>query len=171
MNKIRTGVILGLLIIIMIGGVALIFKLNTASYPIEITLPTPSLGITISISGEVQNPGEYDLNEGSQAVDAVEAAGGFTPNADPSAIDLARLLRNGAQVYVPRTGERPPLININTADAAILDTLDGIGPTLAQRIIEYRVQNGPFKYVEELKNVKGIGDSLFGKIKDKIMVH
>ena len=171
MEKLRTPIILALLIAILAGGVVFFLRQNTASYPIEITLPPLSEEIEIHVSGEVQNPGIYTLNEGARVADAIGAAGGFAPDADQSAINLARNLRDGAQVHVPKTGESSQRININTADVWLLDALPGIGETLAERIIEYRIQNGPFESIDDLQKVKGISTSTFEKIKDKITVH
>lgn len=116
------------------------------------------------------NPGVYKLQQGDLLADAVEAAGGFTLEADSGAINLAAPLRDGEQVHVYRVGEIPQKININTAEAWLLQALPGIGETLAQRVVDYRTANGPFFSIEGLKNVEGIGSSVFEKLKDKITV-
>jgi len=170
MSKIRLVLIIGLLIAIIAGGVVLILKLNTASYPIEITLPTPSQEIEVYVSGAVQTPGLYVVNEKARVADAIDAAGGFTPDADQEAVNLARSLRDGAQIQVPRTGESSQLIDINTAEAWLLTALPGIGDTLAERIMAYRVQSGPFESIDDLKKVEGIRDATYEKLKDKITV-
>ena len=170
MSKIRIGLIIGLLIAIIAGGVVLILKLNTASYPIEITLPTPSQEIQVYVSGAVQTPGLYVLNEKARAADAIEAAGGFAPDADQAAVNLARNLRDGDQVQVPKTGESSQLIDINTAEVWLLSALPGIGDTLADRIVTYRIQNGPFESIDDLKKVEGIRGATYEKLKDKITV-
>jgi competence protein ComEA len=170
MNKIRVGVIIGLLIVIIAGGVVLILKLNTESHSIEITLPTPSQEIEVYVSGEVPNPGVYVLNEEARVADAVEAAGGFASGADQAAINLARSLRDGAQVHVPKVGESSQLININAADAWLLEVLPGIGETLAQRIVDYRAEHGPFESIDDIKKVEGIHETTYEKLKDKITV-
>lgn len=147
--------------------------------------PTPGPRIGVDMIGAVQQPGVYYLESPARIVDAIEAAGGFAPDADREKINLASHLTDGQQVRVPRVGElaqtepAAPLdagssattvVNINQADAAALDTLDGIGPTTAAAIVEYRTTSGPFKRIEEIQDVKGIGPALFSKIKDHISV-
>ncbi|WP_422444621.1 helix-hairpin-helix domain-containing protein [Thermoanaerobacterium sp. DL9XJH110] len=152
--------------------------------------------IMVYVTGAVKNPGVYTLEEGKRVKDAIEAAGGNLPEADLLRLNLAQKLRDEDKLYVPRVGEFPEgqeepgggntgmagatvgissfsdnKININTADLVELDTLPGIGPTTAQKIIDYRNQNGPFKSIEEIKNVSGIGDKKFEEIKDKIKVN
>jgi competence protein ComEA len=112
-------------------------------------------------------------------VDAVAAAGGFTDVADQSGINLARFVTDGEQLRVPAIGEVPPapagttaggLVNLNTADAAALETLPRVGPALATRIIEWRDANGGFGSIDDLKNVTGIGDKTFDGLKDLVTV-
>jgi competence protein ComEA len=131
----------------------------------------------------------YALAEGSRVKQAVEAAGGFTANADRDRVNLAAGLADGEQLYVPRVGEAVPAtvaaprptpraqstgpagpVNINTASLVELDTLPGIGPALAQRIIDDRTANGPFQSPEDIKRVHGIGDALYEQIKGLIVV-
>jgi competence protein ComEA len=115
--------------------------------------------------------------------DAITAAGGATDEADLDRINLATKLADQMQVYVPSQGEAAvPVssgsalgaatdkININTASAEELDKLPGIGPSLANAIIDYRTKNGPFQQIEDINDVKGIGDALFEKIKEQITV-
>ena len=170
MAKLRIPIILALLAVILAGGITLILKQNTSSYPVEIELPTPSKEIEIYVSGEVKIPGLYTLNETARIADAIEAAGGFTVEADESTVNLASTLRDGDHVYVCKEGESSMRININTADAWLLEALPGIGPATAEAIIEYRTENGPFTTIDGLKSVKGIGDSTFEKLADKITV-
>ena len=161
--------------------------------------PTPSPVITptftpaplrVYVTGAVLHPDVYRLAPGSIVKEAIAAAGGATDDADLNRINLAQELRDQQQVYVPRTGESdapPPVIggepsppsggsapagkvNINTATAEELDTLPGIGPAIAQRIIDYRTVNGPFKSIEEITLVSGIGDATYEKFKDRIAV-
>ena len=110
-------------------------------------------------------------------VDAVNKAGGLTDFADADAVNLAEPLTDGQHIHIPTkeiflsqnaAAAQSDLININTADVERLATLKGIGPALAQRIIDYREQNGSFKTVDEIKNVRGIGDKKFAAFKDKI---
>jgi competence protein ComEA len=129
----------------------------------------------------VHRLGSYTLPLGSRIDDAVRAAGGPTADADLERINLAQILRDGQHIHVPRVGEVLPTptpyglsaggrIDINLADAALLETLPGIGPTIAQRIIEYREMNGPFETAEQIQDVKGIGPTIFERIKDQITV-
>lgn len=135
--------------------------------------------IVVYVSGAVAKPGVVSLAGNARAIDAVQAAGGLAADADAEKINLAQPLRDGMQVNVPHsgTGVAPPgaagrgtggRININTASVAELDSLPGIGPALAQRIIEYRTSHGPFTAPEDLKNVSGIGESKFERLKDRI---
>lgn len=148
------------------------------------TTPTPGARIGVDVIGAVQQPGVYYLESPARIVDAIKAAGGFAPDADREKINLASHLTDGQQVRVPRVGEpaqtepaetsaadsADSTININQADAATLDTLDGIGPATAEAIVEYRTTSGPFKRIEDIQDVKGIGPTLFSKIKDQITV-
>jgi len=171
MEKFRTPVILALLIAIIAGGAVFVLRQTPATYPIEIILPPPSPAIEVYVSGEVQNPGIHILNVGARVAEAIEAAGGFGPDADRDAINLARKLRDGAQIHVLRIGEAPQRVNINTADAWLLRFLPGIGAVLSERIIEHRTEHGPFESIDELKMVEGIRTATFEKLKDKITVH
>lgn len=171
MKNLGTAIILMLLVAIIAGGV--LFSIRQASaptYPIEIILPPPSLKIEVYVRGEVKNPGIHVLKAGGRASDAIAAAGGFTPQADRDAINPARRLRDGAQVHVRNIDEAPQRININTADAWLLDALPGIGDILAARIIEHRTEHGPFTSIEELKEVRGIRTETFDRLTDKIEV-
>ncbi|MDY7041567.1 MAG: helix-hairpin-helix domain-containing protein, partial [Chloroflexota bacterium] len=151
--------------------------------------PTP-VPLRVYVTGAVANPDVYFLEAGCIVRDALVAAGGANADADLNRINLAQQVCDQQQVYVPRIGEEnPPLplaasspptapgsvsatgkVNVNTATSEELDTLPGIGPAIAQRIIEYRQANGPFQSIEEIKNVSGIGDKLFEKLKDLITV-
>ncbi|TYT22436.1 ComEA family DNA-binding protein [Dictyoglomus thermophilum] len=141
--------------------------------------------VIVHVTGEVKNPGVYRLEEGARVVDAVNLAGGPLPSADLDRINLADFLKDGSKIYIPpkddnldsnsknqnalKDGlEKKGKVNINTASKEELESLPGIGPTLAQRIIEYREENGVFTSAEDLLNVKGIGEKKLEKIKDQI---
>jgi len=178
-----------LLLLILLGG-ALFYLRWPRPTPIEIIEPTPapastSAEIGVYVVGAVMNPGVYFLPHGSRVADALETAGGSTEEADLARVNLAKRVYDEEQIYVPRLGEEnPPLplptgssggqaggkININTATAAELDTLPGIGPVLGQRIVDYRETNGPFAAIEDIKNVRGIGDATFEEIKELIFM-
>lgn len=166
--------------------------LPTASVP-----PTTDGVVVVHVVGQVTAPGVYELPATARVTDAVAAAGGALPEADISAVNFARSLVDGEQIYIPAPGEQLPavpgqqgdasgpagevsgpaggasgagLININTASATELETLPRIGPAMAQRIIDYREQHGGFESVEDLRNVTGIGDATFAGIKDLVTV-
>jgi competence protein ComEA len=146
------------------------------------TLPTTTPGpMQVTVDGAVNEPGIYLLPPGSLVNDAVRAAGGPTGGADLERINLARLLSDGDHVHVPRIGDVLPTatpyglsrdgrIDINLAGSVLLETLPGIGPAIAQRIIEYREMNGPFEAIEEIQDVPGIGEGKFQEIEDLITV-
>lgn len=149
----------------------------------EIEMPETVVLLVVDVAGAVLNPGVYSLPMNSRVIDAINAAGNVLKGADVSDINLARLLKDGEQVYVyaasrgsssSRSTARsaPPRntgpIAINRASAKELETLDGIGPVLASRIIAYRNVNGPFVTLEALLEVSGIGPAKFAQFKEKI---
>jgi competence protein ComEA len=156
----------------------------------EDTTADPVLGATIfvHILGAVERPGLYELRDGARAVDAVASAGGFTATADQAVLNLARFVTDGEQIIVPLVGENPASnsggavggaaggavvrgkININTADAATLETLPRIGPAMSARIIAWRDSNGRFTTIDDLMSVTGIGDKTFDGLKDLVTV-
>lgn len=137
--------------------------------------------IYVHVFGAVVEPGLYRLDDGARVVDIVAAAGGLTDNADESAINLARVLADGEQLYVPVIGEVAPpaveahgsaggLVNLNSADVSALDGLPRIGPAIADRIIEWRETNGPFTSVDDLLAVPGIGEKMLAALRDLVTV-
>lgn len=134
--------------------------------------------VIVYISGGINKPGMYELNKGLRVLDAVNLAGGLTPDADANRINMAEVVKDGSHVAVPiaaagskagdGTGTRQEKISINTADKNELDKLPGIGPAMAERILEYRQAKGAFKNLEELKNIPGIGEAKFNKLVNKI---
>lgn len=148
--------------------------------------PTPESGlIYVHVSGAVANPGLYVLSVGDRVVDAVSMAGGFASDAAEGALNLARLLNDGEQLVAPSeadvlavatepavTGSPVPgsRVNLNTADSTTLETLPGIGPALAQRIIDWRTANGSFTSVEDLLAVSGIGDKVLESLRELVSV-
>lgn len=139
--------------------------------------------ITVHVAGAVGRPGVYQLPAGARVSQAVQLAGPL-PEANPHALNLAAPLKDGQQIIVPRAGEEASTnvvpgstgstpkakVNINTAGLEELDSLPGIGPALAQRILDYRQQHGPFRSIEDLQNVSGIGSKRFEELKDLITV-
>jgi len=173
------------------------FIVNSAS---DITENKPAMqieapSVIIHIAGAVKNPGVYQLKPTDRIVDAVKIAGGATEEANLDLINLAALLKDGQKIIVPyktyseagkeintnrynnetsvyssSAASTSAKININTANATILQTLSGIGPVLSERIIEYRNQNGLFGVIDDIKDVSGIGEKKFEGIKDLICV-
>ena len=127
---------------------------------------------SVSISGYVVNPGTYTVTKDSTLGYLITLAGGLKEDADVTSFNSNALLVNGGSYYIPyrRFDENNVnvKISINTANQALLDTLPGIGEVFAKRIVDYRMVNGNFKTIEELKNVKGIGESLFENLKDLV---
>jgi len=142
--------------------------------------------VVVHVVGEVTSPGVVALVAGARVADAVAAAGGPTSSADLAALNLARVLADGEQVVVPAPGQAPTgaagvtgagapgsgsgLVDLNRADAAVFDTLPGIGPVLAERIVAWREEHGRFTAVEELTEVTGIGPALLAGVRDLVQV-
>ena len=145
--------------------------------------------IKIHISGEVNYNGILELEEGSRIDDAIKQAGGTTQNADINKINLAYELSDGQKIYIPNINEEEnkeyimqnsglegeeektqEKININKATQTELETLPGVGPSLALKIIKYRKENGKFKSIEELENVSGVGENKYEELKELIKV-
>ena len=164
-------------------GLFLIGTLSDDKPPLEPPKP-PVKKISVYVSGQVKNTAVVELEDNGnlRAVDAVNLAGGLTEFADTEAINLAEAISDGQHIHIPtkeillqpstkeissaqNSGDK---VNINTADVDKLSTLKGIGPATAQKIIDYREQNGAFKTIDEIKNVRGIGQKKFDAIKDKI---
>ena len=162
-----------------------------APEPTVVPVESPP-GIRVHVSGAVMSPGVYEMSEGDRVMDAIASAGGVQPSADLASINLAQRVQDEAQYHVPRLGEptlapaaapaqraavpggRPPaagggaahsLIDLNTATAQELESLPGIGPVMAGRIIAYREANGPFLSMDEVENVPGIGPKTLESIR------
>lgn len=144
--------------------------------------PSPST-ILVHVAGRVKRPGVYELHDGDRVIDAIQAAGGPRKDAYLDALNLAAPLADGQQVLVPRlvpggpggtvgtVGPGPPgLVNVNTASAAELEALPGIGPVLAQRIVDHRTEHGPFGAVDDLLSVSGIGEATLAELRDLVTV-
>lgn len=141
-------------------------------------------GVVVHVVGRVAHPGVVTLAPGARVTDAVEAAGGLRRDADVTHVNLARPVADGEQIVVPKVGETPPpatpgegtgaasdgRVDLNTADAAALDALPGIGPVLARRIVDHRTEHGPFPDVASLSDVPGIGPALEEKLADLVSV-
>jgi competence protein ComEA len=147
-------------------------------------VPAALATVTVHVVGEVRRPGVYELRGGSRVVDAVTAAGGTLGAADQAAVNLARIVADGEQIAIPRQGAgasagaatvpgaaaRPGKIDLNTATEAQLDTLPGVGPATAGKIVSDRTENGPFRTVDDLMRVPGIGPAKLDALKDLVTV-
>ncbi len=169
--------------IVLLLSVFIVIRGNTQSSAapeiVPVTLAEPE--IFVDVTGAVNKPGVYTLTGKSRVIDAIKAAGDSAPGADLSTINLARVLNDGEQIYVDslvmnssgqRVSKKTPSgpININRATARQLDSLDGIGPVIAARIVEYRKINGSFLSVDDLQKVSGIGAAKFAQIKSKVRI-
>lgn len=151
-------------------------------------VPTPTGTVTVHVTGAVEDPGVYSLPLGARVDDAIAAAGGIGATGDESALNRAQVLLDAQQVYVPVVGEAPNAsaaaaaggagaaggadgsINLNSASAAQLEELPGIGPALAGEIVAWRESRGPFSSVEDLDGVPGIGPAILQKVRDRVTV-
>jgi competence protein ComEA len=186
-------VLLGLMAGLILAGALLIVTRLPAGKPVTLEEPPTQVPIEVHVVGAILRPGLYRFPDGSRVQDAISAAGGLASGADLNALNLAAKLEDGQQLVIPYPGGAPPtpgptqgfqvipglgtptpsqsLININTGSAQDLNSLPGIGPSIAQRIIDYRAAHGPFSQIEDIMNVAGIGPATFDNIKDLITVH
>ena len=170
-------------VVVLLSSVIVVTRGNTESNAVPeivpITIAEPE--IFVDVTGAVNRPGVYTLTGKSRVIDAIKAAGDSAPGADLSTMNLARVLNDGEQIYVDslvvnglgqRVSKKTPSgpININRATARQLDALDGIGPVIAARIVEYRKINGSFLSVDDLQKVTGIGAAKFAQIKSKVKI-
>ena len=185
--------LLVLLVIALFSAGITYYRLNNQDIDIidneeELTDNTPNSMITVYVSGEVNKPGLIQIDSNARVSDAITACGNFTPLADKNAINLAQKLSDGTHIQVPtiknsatttsstNNSSNSPndksndLVNINTATKEELDTLPGVGPATAEKILNYRQEHGNFQSIEDLKNVKGIGEAKFNKLQDKISI-
>lgn len=183
-----------------LAGLLLFIVRAPSGEPISLQPAPTKEPIAVHVIGAVPRPGLYEFAEGARVQDAIDAAGGLLSSANVDSINLAALLEDGQQLDIPyKSGQEPStqepgssedgldlpggteeptdtgggendLVNINTASLEELDSLPGIGPSIAQRIIDYRDENGPFGTIEDILNVSGIGPSTFDQIKDLITV-
>ncbi len=188
-----------LLMAVLLGGTGL-WYVRSLPKPVQVradpriaAVPAPGPGATspsptillVDVAGWVRHPGVYEFPNGARIVDAIEAAGGARPGAALEALNLAAPLVDGTQVLVTKAGQAPAvapapdgsapgavsgLLNVNTASAAELEALPGIGEVIAQRIVDHRTANGPFSSVDELLEVSGIGDAILGSIRELVTV-
>jgi len=175
----------GILTGLLASGLVYILVSKPRGEPVRLLPPPTSRPVYVHVVGAVQTPGVYQLPRGAIVQDALTAAGGAAAEANLAAINLAAGLSDSQQVYVPFVGETPQavtrggsanlaagdaLLSLNAATAPELERLPGIGPSLAQAIIEYRASHGPFQKAEDLLQVPGIGPAKLAQIEDLITV-
>lgn len=184
-SSIHKRALLAVFLLVCVGSIAVVARGHSEPIVIAPPIVLAPPKVMVDVAGAVKTPGVYELPANSRVLDAITAAGGAKPGTDTSDINLARVVKDGEQIYV-----EPPVIavsnqriapvrvakrrsgpiNINRATAGELDTLPGIGPVLASRIIEYRKTNGPFITIEDLQKVSGIGSAKFAQFKSKVRV-
>lgn len=170
------------LVLAALAATIVIGLVRTTAASIE-QVPAPEVSLRgapvyVHVSGAVREPGLYRLADGSRVVDVIAAAGGFAEDADPAGVNLARLLTDGEQLHVAAAGETGPAtapagdgrIDLNTADAAALESLPRIGPALAGRIIAWREEHGRFTSADDLLAVPGIGEKMLSSLRELVRV-
>ncbi len=191
-RKKRWAIVIVLALLIVGGGFYGSWQKNTSSETVTGGAQPDNLRPVggepvVYLSGAVNKPGLYTLKPGSRVTDAIEAAGGLASVADSRRVNLAQPIKDGMHIYVPSTipvgpagggapadssvaagSQTSEKISINTAEKGELEKLPGIGPAVAERIIDYRQTNGPFHEIAEIKKVNGIGEAKFNRIKGRI---
>ncbi len=189
-------VLLGVMAGFVLAGVLVFVSRAPAGEPIMLQPAPTAAPIAVHVIGAVPRPGLYKFPEAARVQDAIDAAGGILADADVDTLNLAAPLEDGQQLDIPyKSGSEPTnntstfdlptsatateeptndnsnseeLVNINTASLEELDALPGIGPTTAQKILDYREENGPFSTIEDIMNVSGIGPATFEDIQNLI---
>ena len=189
-DRYRVPLVVALLGIAALGLIFFVLRQREGPAPLELRVGSAASGdseIVVHVAGAIATPGVYALHEGDRVVDAVEAAGGPSSEADLVALNLARRIHDEVQVVVPRIGEPPAvsqvasaqvgpdglpaggtLIDVNTASAADLDSLPGIGEVYSQRIVDSRATDGPFESTDDLVGRRLIPRATYEKIKHLI---
>ena len=190
----RNKIILSCILVAVILAAFFLYGENSKEIEVAENIETAKKEISVYVSGQVKTPAVVTLEDTGnlRGVDAVNAAGGLTDLADTEIINLAEPLVDGQHIHIPakeiifqeipavensapnksaKFAQNNSLININTADKDELTKLRGVGPVIADRILEYRTNNGAFENIEDIKKVKGIGPKTFEKMKDSITVN
>lgn len=197
LTKEQLYIILGIIVVVLLGCVVGIYNQNLAGKPSSPESPPKAVlpesqgkpeptGCYVHISGAVIREGVYRMNRGDRMIDLIKLSGA-TSNADLDSINLAEVLTDGQKVFIPQktlriaadnvmptakgSNNMSKIVNINTADEKSMDSLPGIGPVMAKRIVDYRNENGRFTNIEELKEVPGISEKKFGNLKKYITVN
>jgi competence protein ComEA len=187
--KTHWGIAMGVLFGLLGSGAVVLASSQPRGTPIQLRPPPTPVPIRVHVTGAVQQPGVYDLAVDSRVEDLIAISGGFTADADQDSLNLAAQLQDGAQVNVPtqkvsvvsqsthatqtpdNQHSTPTFpININTASSEELESLPGIGPVTAGKIIEYRQNEDGFSSIEEIQKVSGIGPATYEKLRDLIAV-
>lgn len=170
---------------LVVGGALGLMRRPLVPMPSGPSAPAPTRpaeAIQVHVSGWVSAPGVVSLEEGALAADAIAAAGGLRPGAQVEGVNLAAPVADGTQLIIPGPGGASPgppggpsggaggLVAVNRATAAELEALPGVGPVLAERIVAYRAENGPFSAVEDLLSVPGIGEAKLAALRDLITI-
>lgn len=183
------GIAFGVACGLLGAGILLLAVTKPRGDPIQLIPPPSPAPIIVHVAGAVNEPGVHTLPHGSRVKDAVERSGGLADDADSDLINLAKPLNDGDQIWIPakdyvqvtdvsdeltakgeQKNQPAERININSASQADLETLPGIGPVIAQAIIQFRLENGPFLEVNEIQSVSGIGPATFEKIQSLITI-
>ena len=173
-----------LIVAVVIALTSTLFLFNGRTQEVAAFEPPPKITdiaptVVVGVAGGVRKPGVYTLPSNSRVVDAITAAGGLAPGADASDVNQARVIKDGEQIFIyPKSALRTMggavvkksagPISINRASAKEFESLPGIGPVIANRIVSYRKEHGSFTALEDLLNVPGIGESTFAKFKNKL---
>lgn len=169
------------LLVVAAGAIAVLALRERAAGvpPLEILLPTPTAVpniVVVHLAGQVARPGVYSFPAGTRLHEAIDAAGGPTADAELDALNQAQPIRDGQRYLIPRRGEiasapaASQLLDLNLASAQDLERLDGIGEELARRIVAYRQEHGPYRRVEDLLAVQGIGTTLLQRLRSQVTV-
>lgn len=184
--------IYGVIAVALVGIAAVLFdrRFSQRELP-RLEVADPAAEIVVYVSGAIRNPGIYALTEGDRIADALKLAGGATEEADLDRLNQAVRIQDEMQIHVPRRGESSlqaatlpassasiassaattgPIVHVNRASAAELESLPGVGPVTSARILDYRAKNGGFRSKEQLKDLKLISAATFEKIKDRLSV-
>ena len=184
LTKEQQLLILGLIASIIIGFGVMLFRQSFPQRSDEVVIEEPNkmeeaveAQILVHVCGAVRREGVYKLKPGDRLLAAIKLAGGALPQADLSAVNLAEPVKDGVQIKVPgklisakeiKTGQ--PAINLNTASVEDLDSLPGVGKSTAEKIVEYRRQNGPFTRIEQIMEIPRFGKAKYEKIKGNIVI-